>query len=279
MIRNDGHRALNPPSPLFQRWGKATAAKLLIFLFFLLYATSAWTQEAAESQGPNTIFFRANNSYREEKYDAAIQDYEQLVNSGFRSANVFYNLGNAYLRTGDKGKAILYYERAFRMRPRDADIRANRRFAQTLVEGNAQQNSEQWYTQAFLFLRGFLSVNEMASIASVLYFFTMVLVILGIRFKLQRKLFYYSGAILCFFLIMVLPSLISGIHESEFQHKAVIKVEQIADRHGPNDDATEYFRLYEGAVIQITRSQADWHQVKRGDGKMGWLKNAVFVVI
>ena len=254
-------------------------AKLLIFLSFLLCVTSAWAQEGVEPQEHNTIFFRANNSYREEKYDAAIQDYEQLINSGLRSANVFYNLGNSYLRTGNKGKAVLYYERAFRMRPRDADIRANRRFAQALVEGNAQLSDEQWYRRAFFFLRGFLSANEMAFIASVLYFAIMILIILSIRFKLQRKLFYYSGAILSFFLVIALPSLISGIHESEFQEKAVIMVEEIAVRFEPNDDATEHFRLYEGAVIQITRSQENWHQVRRGDGKMGWLKSAVFVII
>ncbi|MFC1712861.1 tetratricopeptide repeat protein [Candidatus Poribacteria bacterium] len=254
-------------------------AERLIFLFFLFCTANVWAQEGAGPQEHNTIFFRANNSYREEKYDDAIQDYEQLINSGLRSANVFYNLGNSYLRTGNKGKAILYYERAFRMRPRDADIRANRRFAQALVEGNSQQSGEQWYRQVFFFFRGFLSANEIALVASVLYFAIMILVILSIRFKLQRKVFYYPGAIICLLLIIVLPSLIGSIHESEFQKKAVIIVEEAAVRFEPNDDATEHFRLYEGAVIQITRSQEGWHQVKRGDGKMGWLKNTVFVVI
>ena len=253
--------------------------KLLTFLSFLLCAAGTWAQEGTEPQERNTIFFRANNSYREEKYDAAIRDYEQLINSGSRSANVFYNLGNAYLRTGNKGKAILYYERAFRMRPRDANIRANLRFAQALVEGSTQPGDGQWYKRTFFFLRGFLSANEMSFIASVLYFAIMVLVILGVRFKLQRKPFYYSAAILCFLLIILLPSLINGIYESEFQKKAVVMVEETAARFEPNDDATIHFRLYEGAVIQITRSQESWHQVRRADGKMGWLKSAVFVVI
>ena len=47
-------------------------------------------------------------------------------------------------------------------------------------------------------------------------------------------------------------------------------------RFEPNDDATVHFRLHEGAAIQVTRSQEDWHQVRRYDGKMGWLKGDVF---
>jgi len=258
--------------------------KLLIFLsFLLLCAANTWAQAETDSQEHNTIFFRANNSYREEKYAAAVQDYEQLVSSGLRSANVFYNLGNAYLRTGNKGKAILYYERAFRIRPRDADIRANLRFARTLVEDDTEQSSERWYKQAFFFLQGFMSTSEMTFVASVLYFVIMLLVILSVRFKLQRKIFYYAAAVLGFFLIIVMLSLMGGIREYDLQERAVIVAsdtdEEMVVRFEPNDDATVHFSLHEGAVIQITRSQGDWHQIKRGDGKTGWLKGDVFVVI
>lgn len=254
--------------------------KLLIFLsFLLLCAANTWAQAGTDSQEHNTIFFRANNSYREEKYDAAIQDYEELVSSGLRSANVFYNLGNAYLRTGNKGKAILYYERAFKTRPRDADIRANLRFARTLVEGDTEQSSERWYKQTFFFLQGFMSTSEMTFFASVLYFVIMLLVILSVRFKLQRKIFYYAAAVLGFFLMVVLLSLMGGISEYDSQERAVIMEEEMVVRFEPNDDATVHFSLHEGAVIQITRSQGDWHQIKRGDGKTGWLKGDVFVVI
>lgn len=251
----------------------------LSFVIFLVCVASVWAQERVGQREYNTIFFRANNFYREEKYDAAVQDYEQLISAGLRSANIFYNLGNAYLRIGNKGKAILCYERAFRMRPRDADIRSNLDFARTLVEGSAGQDGRRWYERVFLFLHSFLSGDEMAFLASVLYFAIMILLTLSICFKVQRKFFYYSAAVFCIFLIIVLPSFVSSIYGSEFQKKAVIMVKETEVRFEPNDDATVHFKLHEGAVIQITRWQNDWHQVRRYDGKMGWLKGDVFAVI
>jgi len=245
----------------------------------LVFALNAWAEEAASPQEYNTIFFRANNLYREEQYDAAIQEYEKLISDGLRSANVFYNLGNSYLRTGSRGKAILYYERAFRMRPRDADIRSNLDFARTLVEGSTGQYNKSWYSRMFLFLRGFLSSGEMTLLVSLLYFMAMIFLILSIPLKFQRKLFYYFAVAFFVLFMVVLPSFISSIYESEFQKEAVIMVKEIEVRFEPNDDATVHFKLHEGAVIQVTRTQNGWHQIRRSDGKMGWLKGDVFAVI
>ncbi len=240
---------------------------------------NAWAEEAASPQEYNTIFFRANNLYREEQYDAAIQEYEKLISAGVRSANVFYNLGNSYLRMGSRGKAILYYERAFRMRPRDADIGSNLDFARTLVEGSAGQYNKPWYSRMFLFLRGFLSSGEMTLLVSILYFIVMAFLILSIPFKVQRRLFYYLAAAFFVLFMVVLPSFISSVYQSEFQKKADIMVKETDVRFEPNDDATVHFKLHEGAVIQITRTQNSWHQVRRNDGKMGWLKGDVFMAI
>lgn len=260
-------------------WSLTLRLCVATFLVLAICAVSVPAQEGVVPQERNTLFFRANNSYKEERYDAAIEDYEQLISSGLRSANTFYNLGNAYLRMGNRGKAILSYERAFRMRPRDADIRSNLSFARTLVEGSAGQYRRQWYQRVFLFLCGFLSVDEMTSLVSCLYFATAALFVLSILLKAQRKPFLYSAAVLLALLAIVLPSFISSIREFEFQKKVVIMAKEIGVRFEPNDDATVHFELYEGAVIQITRTQEGWQQVRRHDGKMGWMKGEVFVVI
>ncbi len=253
--------------------------RLGVIIFLALVVCAANAQEGAAPESYNTIFFRANSAYQEDKYDAAIGDYEQLVNAGFRSANIFYNLGNAYLRSGNKGKAILYYERAFRMRPRDADVRSNLDFARTLVDGSAGAYRKQWYEKVFLFLNGFLSIDEMTYLVSFFYFAVVIFLALSVFFKSQRKLFYYFAAVFFALFVIVLPSFIGGVYGAEFQKKAVIMVKEVEVRFEPNDDATVHFKLHEGAIIQITRSQEDWHQVRRYDGKMGWLKGDIFMLI
>jgi len=252
---------------------------ITILLALAVSIASAFAQEPAGQNERNTTFFRANNFYREKKYDEAIQGYERLINSGLRSANLFYNLGNSYLRAGARGKAILYYERAFRICPRDADIRSNLDFARTLVEGDSDQNVRQWYKSVLFFLSDFLSADEITFLVCALYFAIMIFLALSVYFRAQRKLFYYFAAVFCALLIIALPSFINSIHESEFQEKAVIMADRTSVRFEPEDDATVHFELYEGAVIQITRSQGDWYQIKRSDGKMGWLKSKALEVI
>jgi tetratricopeptide (TPR) repeat protein len=63
-------------------------------------------------------------------YQAAIQSYEQLLRGSGFSAPLLFNLGNAWLRLGKPGPAILAYERALVLEPRSAPIEANLAAAQ-----------------------------------------------------------------------------------------------------------------------------------------------------
>ena len=78
----------------------------LIALFFCASsAVSAIAQSEAE-------FAKANREYAQGHFKEAIAGYEALVHGGQWNANLFYDLGNAYFRTRDFGRAILNYERA-----------------------------------------------------------------------------------------------------------------------------------------------------------------------
>ena len=102
---------------------------LIILLFFSILAKST-AQDAIQL---NTLFFQGNSFYQEERYSEAVKAYEQLVAMGVKSGPLYYNLGNAYFRIGTKGKAILNYERALQLLPRDADVKSNLDYARSLV--------------------------------------------------------------------------------------------------------------------------------------------------
>src|SRR5438552_16860049 len=70
-------------------------------------------------------FAKANQDYAAGHFKEAIDEYESLVRSGQWSANLFYDLGNAYFRAGDFGRAILNYERALALEPRHPETQAN----------------------------------------------------------------------------------------------------------------------------------------------------------
>src|SRR5947208_11437033 len=104
--------------------------KVAIALFtFVLSVTNA---SAALNDGR---FEKANSEYAASNFKEAISDYGSLVQSGEWSANLFYNLGNAYYRTGDYGRAILNYERALRIDRQHPEAQANLRIARDETHG------------------------------------------------------------------------------------------------------------------------------------------------
>src|SRR3978361_2157821 len=70
----------------------------------------------------SSLFEKGNTAYAKAQYDQAIKSYLQIVNSGNQSAAVYYNLGNAYYKTGDISSALLYFEKAHKLSPGDEDI-------------------------------------------------------------------------------------------------------------------------------------------------------------
>jgi len=99
--------------------------KALLLLLVVTFQLSALSFELACAQGPDELFLQANKQYEAGSYSSAINSYEDLLSKGLRSAQLFYNLGNAYFKAGKPGPAILNYERARVLDPRDEDMKFN----------------------------------------------------------------------------------------------------------------------------------------------------------
>jgi len=96
----------------------------IVALFLFLAGASL-----ASAQG-NGQFAKGNQEYAAGDFDSATRDYEESVRSGNDTPNLFYNLGNAYFRKKDFGRAILNYERALALDPHHPEAQANLRIAQ-----------------------------------------------------------------------------------------------------------------------------------------------------
>ncbi len=135
----------NPPIRAWQ-------VVVLLLLVLALILSRVFASTADNSQ----LFQEANVAYQSEDYAAAIALYRDLLTRG-QSANLHYNLGNAYYQQGDYGSAILQYEKALLLSPGNPDIQANLKLARraadvpppqrTLIEqfaGHAHVNTWTW---------------------------------------------------------------------------------------------------------------------------------------
>src|SRR4029077_7821188 len=143
----------------------------------------------AASAFAQTEFAKANQEYAQGHFKEAISGYEALVRAGQWSANLFYDLGNAYFRTGDFGRAILNYERALALERHHPEATANLQIARD--EARALELQQSWperYLQ-------FASVNQYC-IAAAIAFWLAVFAIVILIFSRRRSATFIAALIL-----------------------------------------------------------------------------------
>src|SRR5207249_8839840 len=101
-----------------------------------------------------------NKLYEQGKHSEAAANYEKLIQTGWVSAALYFNLGNALFKSGQIGRAIAAYRQAEQLAPRDPDVRANLQFARNQAQGPTLSPSR-WQHGL-----GKLTLNEWTLLAS-----------------------------------------------------------------------------------------------------------------
>ena len=82
-------------------------------------------------------------AYNEGDFERAVDEWRSCADSGINDADLFYNLGNAYFRSGKLGFSIFYYKKALRLRANDSDIQHNLKYAQAMTRDKVDEDSEE----------------------------------------------------------------------------------------------------------------------------------------
>ena len=225
---------------------------------------------AGEAADAEQLFARGNVYYEEGRYVEAIEEYSAIVRSGKASAPVYYNLAGAYFKTGELGRSILNYERALSMAPRDADIRANYRFARSLITGRTvpDRGFRSWapvrkYARMF-------TANELALITSSAFFLVFVVSGAAVILPRGRKYLFALAALLV--MSMVFSSAVTWHKIRLMRSCAVVVVPQADALFSPFDTATKFFTLHEGTRAMVLGERNGWYRVRRSDGQTGWVR-------
>ena len=238
-------------------------------LLFLSSGSFVVAQETAVT-APHTTFFQANALYTQGDYPAAIQAYEQLLASGLESSPLYFNLGNAYFKTGQTGHAILNYERARRLAPGDTDIETNLVYARSLT-GAAACTPRLWQRLTFP-LTHQVSTTALVWLTSGAYSLCL-LAFAGYRLWPRRpRWLVYVAVGLIGVGVIVGSSLARQLFVDDWQRPAVLLAAgETPIRFEPSETGTEHFVLKQGALVHILDTRSDWHQIARCDGRRGWV--------
>jgi len=251
-------------SGLQTRWAhrpKVYVPALAIVCAFLLSSAFAQSDDA---------FANANQEFAQGHFKEAISDYEALIRDGQWSANVFYDLGNAYFRAGDFGRAILNYERALALERHHPEATANLQIARD--EAHALELQPSWperYLQ-------FGSINQY-SIAAAVAFWVAAFSLAALIFAPRR-----SAAMSSLLLVMlvVFAGAIFAIWQLKRGSKgdalAIVTGKDVQARLATADTANAVLALPPGSEIKVLSTRGDWIYAALPNNLRGWIpaKNA-----
>lgn len=248
----------------------------LMVLLFGLMTVPCVPLPAQDDPGgfdPPHLFVTANQAYRDGDYQTAVRSYEQLVAGGFSSGELLYNLGCAYLKSGELGAALLNYRRAEKLLPRDEDLRSNLAYARGLTIDRIECRELAsaltglcfWYTRltAAELVVCFIAVN-------------------CVFWLLLTGRIFFKGDIVavsmyvCLFLTAVL-GVSAGVklYSDYGRHEGIVIGKEIMVRSGNSITDTVLFKLHEGTEFLWEQDLNGWVKLRLCDGKKGWVQRQV----
>ena len=211
----------------------------------------------------------ADTEYQKGNYQQAIRDYEEILKNG-ESAEIYFNLGNAYYRTDNITKAVLNYERARLLSPGDDDINFNLQFARSKTIDKITPQSEMFFVTWYKSLVNFTSVDNWAKTGILCIVMALLLVLLylfGPQLML-RKIGFFGG--LAFFVIFLLSNLFAFQQKQALDNRtgAIIMTPSVNIKKTPAKNSADQFVLHEGTRVDIIdKGMTDWRCIR-----VGWIE-------
>ncbi len=237
---------------------------IALVLSISLVASSVGT---AQSNGQ---FAKANQEFASGDFDGATRDYEDLVRAGQDTPNLFYNLGNAYFRKKDFGRAILNYERALALDSRHPEAQANLRIARD------EARSLELVPDRIERMVAFATFNDYAA-AAVIAFWLSAFGIVALIFNSRRS----RGLIALIVLALGIFAL-TGLAAWELERGksgrglAIVTTDNTDARLATADTSNRVLALPAGSEVRILSQRGDWLYAALPNNLRGWLpaKNA-----
>ena len=230
----------------------------------LLFAVSAWVFLAyATAYGSESVTLeKANQAYREGKFEEARANYLQLISSGVVAPELFFNLGNIWLKEGEQGRAILNFRRSLVLNPNFTAAQQNLDSVLRSV-GTAEEHSlYSWLA---------LHADFWFALAIILFWLTAIAALLWIasqRLRTAGKIAFLAVAPVFVLSLAVTLWVGDGMKDPNL----AVVVDQSADvRYGPAASARTVVTMGAGQELRLIAERGDWTLCRLNSGLSGWI--------
>ncbi|MDF2433523.1 MAG: hypothetical protein JWP44_3154 [Mucilaginibacter sp.] len=220
------------------------------------------------------LFVKGNDYYAKAQYKEALNTYHKILDEGYQSSVVYFNMGNANYKLDDIPSALLYYEKARKLNPGDDDINFNIRFANLKTTDKIDAVPEfflarWWRTFILSFSIETLSILSIVlmlvgSALLILYFFADAVLV--------KKASFYAAISL--FFLGLLTVFVAGRQLNYFEdhREAIVFSSSVNVKSGPGERLNTLFIIHEGTKVNALETSNGWEKVRLANGNEGWIK-------
>jgi tetratricopeptide (TPR) repeat protein len=246
--------------------------KLFGFSFFLVLL--AGVGEEVRSDGlPGEIFNKANSYYQEAVYDSALVLYKQIEEKGLESAQLYYNLGNTYFKLNKLPYAILYYEKAKKLKSNDDDLLHNLDLANSMIVDKIEAVPQLFFRLWWKWFYDLFSADLWAWLSVILLAFTLAMTYLFLASEriVWRKTGFFSGLVGLLFTILAFGLASQKYYYTQRANEAIIFTPTITAKSSPSNNSVDLFVIHEGTKVLLLDETSGWKKIRLANGSIGWL--------
>jgi tetratricopeptide (TPR) repeat protein len=221
-------------------------------------------------------FISGGLAYKEGDYDRAVKEYEEILKGGRENGALYYNLGNSYFRKKDYGRAVLNYERARRLIPRDSDLDFNYHYALSQMGGESGGAQRNFFQKAMDRHISFYTLDEMILMSAGLGCLIAVIHLVSLYLRWSRRVRRGILGVLFFLLAVYISGFIA---KAESYRDMAVAVSDTEAKFEPRPEATAHFPIKSGIKIKFLKTEDGWTKIRRTDGKTGWVPQGIFEYI
>ena len=217
-------------------------------------------------------FNKANNYYNNSKYLKSIKIYESILDGGWESSNLYYNLGNSYFRQNQIGQSIWAYNKALKMDPRNEDLIKNLSIAEAKIKDRIILPDEFYFVKVYGNFKSRYTLKEWLLAGGIIVLFTVVSFLITEFQILNNWKIVRVVKVLMLLTVMIHLVTLDKFFDDNDDKLGIIIDNQVKAYSGPfYGDNSVLFNINEGTEVMIKQNQKNWTEIILLDGKRGWI--------
>jgi hypothetical protein len=222
---------------------------------------------------PDDDYRRGIALYKDGDFRGAAQAWESARSAGAEDWRLYFNLGNAHARMDEPGRAVLQYERALLLAPKEARVRENLDFVRLRLKDRFPEAGQGLPARLLDALYNLLSTSGLA--AAVL---ALALLLNGLWAAVQlaadpvrRALLALAASLALAALLLAGPLLAVRVYREQAVVRGVVMTPSVTARSAPQSDATDLFVVHEGTTVRLWEAVEGWQRVTLPNGLTGFV--------